>query len=321
MELRNVSLDVLRIMACFGVIIVHTAGSYVYHNLVGVGSLYWQESVVMDGLVRWCVPIFVMLTGFFFLNLDKELPLKKLYGKKILRLMISVIFWTLFYAITIHTMPYYPFGSQNSHFWYIGMCIGLYISMPVMRMIASNEKLLSYSCWIWLFIECYCFIGRYVEVPIVFTDYVFTDYVGYCLWGYYLSCVKLTKKQEVCIYILGLIALIVNSIIPLFSYTTKGFAYETPGVVFSSLALFLFVLRHPLHFGNRIYKVIGYVSKLTLGIYMVHIFVLTEIFFRVYSFITNPVLLVPVIVLAVFFISLVISIIISKIPFVGKWVV
>mgnify|MGYP002623876469 CR=1 FL=1 len=213
---RNISCDLLRIAACIGVITIHTAGSPIFHNMVEHGSLWWAECVIIDAFVRWAVPVFVLLTGFFFLNPQKQLPLKKLYGKNILRLVICQIFWTLFYAITLH-WHFYPFGDQSSHFWYIGMCIGLYISMPVLRMIAANEKLLAYSCWIWLFIRCYYFIGKFVEVPLVFTDFVFTDYVGYCLWGYYLKTLDFKRWQLNLVYVLGILGLLTNIIVPLVS--------------------------------------------------------------------------------------------------------
>ena len=319
MESRNVSLDLLRILACLGVITGHTAGSFTFYDYVEIGSLHWQESVVMNGLIRWSVPVFAMLTGFFSLNPNKALPLKKLYGNKVLRLVISVIFWTCFYALTLHS-KWYPFGRLDNHFWYIGMCIGLYISMPVLRMIASDEKLLSYSCWIWLGIRTYYFIGRFVEVPIAITDYVFADFVGYCLWGYYLSRIKMSKKQAVCVYVFGLVVLVTNCVVPLFTHTIL-FGNETLGVIIPSLAIFLFALKHSCHVGDRLEKAIENVSKLTFGIYMVHVFVLAELFSRMYRFIQQPILLTMICVGAVFVISFGIVWAIKKIPFVGRWVV
>lgn len=316
---RNVTLDVLRILACVGVIVVHTAGAPIVHGWVKAGSNEYKMCVVMDAFVRWCVPIFVMLTGFFLLNPQKGLPLKKLYGKNILHIIISLVFWTLFYAVTLH-WRWYPFGGQDSHFWYIGMCIGLYISMPVLRMIAANNKLLSYSCWLWLFIRCYYFVGRFVELPFIFTDFVYTDYVGYCLWGWYISQVELKSWHKRLVYMLGFTGLVANIVVPLVSSVSIT-AYETPPVICTSVALFLFFIEHPINLSDRVNKVIFDLSKSTFGIYMVHIFVLTELHSRVYRFIQQPILLTVVIVGAAFVISYGIVWIIRRIPFVGKWVV
>ena len=319
MESRNISLDLLRVLACFGVITVHTSGSPVHHGLVEVGSVEFGMCVVMDALVRWSVPIFVMLTGFFFLKPEKELTMKKLYGWNILHLVASQAFWTCFYALTLH-WRWYPFGGQDSHFWYIGMCIGLYISMPVLRVIATNVRILFYSCWIWLIIRCYFFVGRFIDLPLIFTDFVFTDYVGYCLWGYYISIIQFKSWHKKLVYLFGVVGLLINIFVPFVSSTSVT-AYETPSVICISVAVFLFAIEHPFQLSEGSAKLITNLSRATLGIYMVHMFVLIEFFSRMYRFIQHPILLIVLCVGTVFVISYGIVWIIKKIPFVGKWVV
>ena len=318
MDNRELTFDVLRILACFGVITIHTAGSFIYHGLVSLGSSDYVMCVIMGALVRWSVPIFVMLTGYFMLRPEKQLPLRKLYGWNVPHLVVAQVFWTCFYAVTLH-WQWYPWGGQDSHFWYIGMCIGLYISMPALRMIAADAKLLSYSCWVWLLIRFYYFVGRFVTVPIVFTDFVFTDYVGYCLWGYYISQVNMKSLHKQIVYALGIVGVLTNIIVPLVSPVSIT-AYETPNVILTSIALFLFVIEHPLRFSSTVSKWIAQISRLTLGIYMVHMFVLVELFSRLYRFVQQPVLLTVLCVSLVFAGSAVMIWIIKKIPFVGKWV-
>ncbi len=319
MESRNVSLDVLRIVACFGVVAIHVSGGPIFHGWVKAGCDGYAIYVVMGALVRWAVPVFVMLTGFFFLDPQKELPLKKLFKRNILRLIVAQIFWTAFYALTLH-WRWYPFGGQDSHFWYIGMCIGLYISMPVLRMIAANNKLLTYSCWLWLLIRCYYFVGRFVELPLVFTDYVYTDYVGYCLFGWYISRVELKTWHKRLIYLLGIAGLVVNVTVPFVSSASVS-NYEAPSVICTSIALFLFFVEHPINLSDRVNNVVYDMSKSTFGIYMVHVFVLTELHSRVYRFIQHPVLLTVMTVGATFLISYGIIGVIRRIPVVKKWVV
>ena len=316
---RYFSLDILRILACVGVITIHTAGSFSHHSLVAVGSFDYVSCIIIGALVRWSVPIFVMLTGFFFLKQDKQLSIKKLYGWNILHLVVSQVFWTCFYALTLH-WQWYPFGGQDSHFWYIGMCIGLYVSMPVLRMIASNAKILSYSCWIWLFIRCYFFVGTFIDVPIEFTDFVFTDYVGYCLWGYYISTIQFKSWHKKLVYLLGIIGLIANILIPIVSSISIS-AYEAPTAICTSIAVFLFAIDHPLQLAGGMAKFLTNLSKATLGIYMVHMFVLIELFSRLYRYVQQPVLLTVLCVCAVFVISSGIVWVLKKIPYVGKWVV
>lgn len=320
---RNYSMDVLRIVACLGVVLHHVTSSMYAMGYVDSGSKEWMFNTALYNFTKWSVPIFVMITGFFFLNPAKELPLKKLYGKYILRLVLSLVFWTWFYAIILQCIYvcYYPFGGQDNNFWYIGMCIGLYISMPVLRIVAANDKLLSYSCWIWLFIRFYLYIGKYVEVPIVFTDYVYTGYVGYCLWGYYLSRLKLDQKQERAMYIVGLVSLVVTVVLPVVSDGKVSFSFESPGPILISIAMFYFVIKHPVQLSSKATKIISHLSAMTFGIYMVHTFVAIETFTRIHRFIPNVYLLSLASFIVTFVLSYVIILIIKQIPILKKWVV
>jgi surface polysaccharide O-acyltransferase-like enzyme len=268
----------------------------------------------------WAIPIFAMITGYFFLRPEKELPLKKLYGKYILRLLLALVFWTIFYAAFLD-FPFYPFTGKEFNFWYVAVCIGLYISMPVLRCIASDDRLLAYSCWLWLFIRIYCNIEMFVVVPFEVTDFVFTEYIGYCLWGYYLTRIKWNPKQTHLVYFGGVAYIIINT---LFALITKGetrVAFDNMDPFFLCVAILLFVHNHPIHLRPSLERLVTYSSGLVFGIYMVQTFVDMEIFTRIHRFIPNVFALVPIAFVALFAISYVIILIIKQIPVLKKWVV
>lgn len=317
---REQSMDMLRILVCLGVIFSHSGDMCFTIGIVEKGSFEWGVCYVVKQIINFSVPIFTMLTGYFFLNPQKELPMKKLYGKKILRLVTALVFWTLFNAVLIHTR-YYPFGGPDTNFWYVGMCIGLYISMPVLRRVAVNDKLLSYSCWAWLIIMCYGFVGRFVEVPIVVTDYVFVEFVGYCLWGFYLSKMSLTKKKVRLVYVIGLFAVLTTFAVPLLTMGKVSFQYSDPVPALAVSAVFLYFVKHPIKFSVKSEKVLTHFSKATFGIYLAHSFVVVEVFSRLYRFFPNPYMLVPIAFCAIFGLSYVITVIIKQIPVLKDWVV
>ena len=317
---RNPTMDLLRILACMGVIIAHSGAMCFTIGAVEKGTTVWEVCRIVKAVALWSVPLFTMLTGFFFLNPEKELPLKKLYGRNTLRLVIALVFWTLFNAMTVHSQ-FYPFGGIETNFWYVGMCIGLYISMPVLRRIAGNGKLLSYSCWIWFFIRCYYYIGKYVDVPIVITDYVFTEFVGYCLWGYYLGQLALDKKRATLVYLLGLVAVLAIVILPLLTKEKVSFGYADPAPMLATFAIFLFFIRHPLNVSEKANKVLAHFSKATFGIYMAHSFVVIETYSRLYRFFPNPYVLVPVAFIVIFGLSYFITLVIKQIPVLKDWIV
>ena len=92
---RTVYFDYLRVFAAFAVIIIHTAAQNWYS--VDVNSFEWQVLNFYDAIVRWGVPVFVMISGSLFLG--KEIPLKKIYAKYILRMAISFIVWSVVYTV------------------------------------------------------------------------------------------------------------------------------------------------------------------------------------------------------------------------------
>lgn len=317
---RNQSIDLLRIMACFGVILIHIASSFFSHHYVNEGSLEWKLCVVLYNGFLWSVPLFAMITGFLFLNPNKELPLKKLYGKNILRLILALVFWTLFYAVTIH-FPFYPFPCKKAHFWYVEICLGLYISLPLLKRVALDEKLLSYSCWIWLFIRFFINLKMFVQLPFHVTNHIFPEYVGYCLWGYYLTRIKFTRIQTRMVYLIGLLYLIANITLTILTEgeMREGFVNMDP--FFACIAVFLFVMRHPARFSVTTARIITGFAEMTFGILMVHSFVDMMIFSRLHAFIPSFYLMVPMAFVGVLLASGVIVFIIKQIPVLKHWVV
>ena len=89
--------DILRTIAVFAVIMIHFC-AYGFCNY-DVYSLDWQIINAYESWIRWAVPVFVMVSGMFFLDQQKEITLSKLYRKNILRLVVAVLFWGFLYQV------------------------------------------------------------------------------------------------------------------------------------------------------------------------------------------------------------------------------
>ena len=94
---RIIYLDILRILATFAVIIIHVCSQN--WNKVAPSSYEWNVFNFFSGISRWAVPIFVMISGTLFLDNRRNINIKKLYTKNILRIITAFIFWSLFYTI------------------------------------------------------------------------------------------------------------------------------------------------------------------------------------------------------------------------------
>ena len=72
---RTIYFDYLRVLATFAVMILHISAQN--WGACDVQSFDWQVFNFFDSIVRWSVPIFVMISGALFLN--RDIPLKKIY--------------------------------------------------------------------------------------------------------------------------------------------------------------------------------------------------------------------------------------------------
>ena len=144
---RNNAYDYLRISASLGVMVLHLAAQK-YHS-ISMYSHEWQVLNFYDSIVRWTVPVFVMISGALFLS--RDITIDKLYMRYIPRLAVSYIFWSLIYAIAVgynfreHKIAWL---SGHYHMWYIPMCIGLYIMFPIVKEIVHNKHITYYYLFV-----------------------------------------------------------------------------------------------------------------------------------------------------------------------------
>ena len=82
---RTAYFDYLRVFATFAVVILHLSGQN--WNNTNVNGFEWRVFNGYDSLVRWAVPVFVMISGALFL--DRNISPKKIYSKYVLRLFVS----------------------------------------------------------------------------------------------------------------------------------------------------------------------------------------------------------------------------------------
>ena len=90
-------IDILRIVACFSVIMLHTSAQPWYN--LPVDSMGFKIANSYDALFRFGVPVFVMISGALFLVPGKKMDVRRLYRHNIFRLVILYIFWSCLYGL------------------------------------------------------------------------------------------------------------------------------------------------------------------------------------------------------------------------------
>lgn len=332
------NLDLLRIIAISAVVVIHTTQNM---GKLDVYGFDWAVLNVYDGLVRWAVPVFVMIGGVLFLNPAKEQPLKKLYSKNVLRIVTIILFWGLVYAALNHPPADLSFESLYAffrtavlghyHMWFLYMIAGLYILVPPLRCIAASPKTLDYFLAVAFVLNTALpFLTSFGHLSLItqLTDNMLFQmplgYSFYFLLGFWLSQRDFTRKQETGIYLLGIAGVAATILLTYAASQAAGksvFTYYgnfSLPVCLASAALFVFSRRWPIAPGGK-HPVISRLSAGTLGVYLVHVIVLDALAHAGLGALAfNPVLAVPATAAAAIVISFALAALMTKIPFFNK---
>ena len=340
---RTSAYDYLRILASFCVIVLHLASQKI--NSINVYSKEWQVLNFYDGIVRWTVPVFVMISGTLFLS--REISLKKIYLRYIPRLAVSYVFWAFTYSASVG----YDFREHkimwlagHYHMWYVPMCIGLYIMLPIVKQIVINKHVTYYyllASFIFAFIipSVFSFTKdfglQWMESGIdVINDIVYDmnmkllmGFTAYFVLGYVLSKINLSQTKRIYIYVLGLFGFLFTIVATLYaSYqNAKHVAYNgnfTVNVLLESIAVFT-AFKYMDYKNEKINKIAAQLAKYSYGAYLVHALIIEklEAVFHINTVSFYPGLSVPLLGCVVFLVSYAISFILNQIPVVNKYIV
>ena len=335
---RVIYLDLLRIVSMIAVVVLHTASARQIY--VDVYSLAWNSFNIYNGIVRWAVPVFVMISGALFLNPLREVTVKQILTKNLLRIVTVYIFWSVLNAFIDSLMYSGSFFdyliSGRYHMWFLLMIAGLYLVVPLLRKITVDNVITRYFL-ILSFVMAILLpavgallkplnIGLVNSISEVFGRMNFLGYVFYFVLGYYLSSVDIPKKSMGICYILGVFGFISTVLLTLLSSFYSGetneffYGYLTVNVMLESVLVFVLFKNKIQVKNDKAKKVIMYLSKLSLGVYMTHVFFL-ELFIKLGldTLSMNPVISVPCISILAVLMSLLVSALLNKVPVVNKY--
>jgi surface polysaccharide O-acyltransferase-like enzyme len=343
---RLVHYDLVRVIAIFAVIVVHTSGSF-YRALAPVASFDWQVSNIYSTSGKFSICIFIMVSGMLFLNPKKNVTIAALFRKNILRIAVAFVFWSVAYAlfglhVKIKMNGYQPgyihsfildIFNGNYHMWFCYMIIGIYMVIPFLRLITGDEKLMKYFMLLSVIfvsiIPVVQLLPDTVSVPLglVVTQLKLNFVLGWTgifVMGYYLSYCSISRKSEIIIYILGVLSLLITIVLNGYMSVRNNQTYEplydltNINILLTAVAVFIFFRLHvsKVEFSERTKKIILNLSECSFGIYFIHVFMI--IMFQQYKLDTmlyNAVIAVPVLSAGIFLVSWILIYVFRKIPF------
>ena len=313
---RIAYLDVLRLLATIAVIWLHvTCADF----LSFAGDANYYQSLVYDSLSRWCVPVFVMISGALFLRPEKRISLKGLYVKSIGRLVACYVLWALIYYFVFSYDGAFSLGfllKPHFHLWFLRMLAFVYVLVPVLRLVAVNEKITLYCLIVWM---VYLFLGFWGRFDLFMLNPVI-GYAGYFLLGYYLSQKTFSKKQVLLACLVGLAGLLVT-VFGTYVLSEKGhqaneryFSYLSLNVAVMAMPVFIVVKQWSPKLGKKILGFSDLVRKDLFGVYLTHALWLPLVNTVAFRHWCSPLITIPLITVTVFLLSLALTKLIRLIP-------
>lgn len=333
---RLVYLDLLRILATFAVIFLHACSTNDF--FVCSNTSNWYITLIGDSLVRWCVPVFVMISGALFLNPDRNVTYRDILTKRIPRLLVAYVFWTGIYILQGYTYSGFEgftvlrflkrSAHSTAHLWFLPMLMGVYFLIPVLHTITRDKKTMRYVLVLWIVLVFVSFL-RFVELFKemnhfygLFNMNTVAGFSGYFILGYYLSRQTFSKRQRMWIYLIGVAGALITIFGTIYISTSKKggdelfFNYFSIQVVAMAVSLFVFVKQ--LNCGKIVQRFVNFVRKDLFGIYLVHALWLVYINTETVRHCCSVAITLPLITIATFVLSLFTIKLIRLIPVLRK---
>lgn len=280
---RNYPLDLIRVIACLMVVLMLSPMPSENANGIFLSLLSYMTAP--------CIGLFFMVSGVLLLPVKEETGtfLKRRLGK----ILGPTLVWSLIYIGYNHyqgtdhswwkEILSLPFSAQgHGVMWFMYTLTGLYLIAPVLSkwLQACSKRELEFYLLLWVVTLCYPLLRLFLSIQTGETGilYYCTGYVGYFLLGHYLN-----KYPEAVSWRFLLPAVFMALLAPVFC---KWKQYEVDFYsLFWYLSIFVVILctawfKVLIQYGKfileqgKIRTGITWVSNLSFGIYLMHIFVM-----------------------------------------------
>ena len=325
------------------VIVVHTSSlSKSPYNL----AVAWPF-ILSFAFAKTCVPLFVMLSGALLLG--KTEAYGAFFKKRIKKVLVPWIVWTFIYmfwnynfnhyvASTVSQWKYFFELTFLSQLWFLPLIFSLYLITPLLRAMISKFKTADskYFLLLWfIWVSVLPFLHPSPALPQPSAAGLLSlavYYSGYFFLGFTLTKLKFSKKRIMFPFTITVIGIAI-SLIEIFliknitTYPSIVFDYFAPGIVITSIGLFLLIS----HLftktisikSNKLNSIIILLSSASLGIYIVH-----SLFMQIFdaplqkyflvNFATVPILEIYLHALIIFVLSFGLVYLLKRIPLVRQ---
>ena len=287
MRERVVFFDVLRCVAAIAVIAIHVLAPY--RQMLGdIPFDQWVTAVGVNSVTRWAVPVFILISGALMLSDRRPFNAQYYLKRRLGKVLVPFLLWSAFYAllsgltikgydlgVTEQVLRDSPWHATYYHLGFFYYFIPLYLLIPFFQFVVRNHgdnALYAYVA-IWLVTTLLYFMG----IDGVWSNQLWL-YSGYLPLGYLLyQRVPVTLGWTVLFSLLGIAALattaymVIGDSLAADKYTVgRWLSYKTLNVVLAASMIFTLCRYVGEGLSAPVNRVIGFISKHSLGIYLLH---------------------------------------------------
>ena len=326
-KIRNIDIDFIKVIACIGVVLLHTTMPGFKETRI------WNYSSYLYYLGTYSIPLFFMVNGYLLLG-KSEIKYSYIL-EKIKWILITVCSWNLIIWLLKRDFTANPVKKiaasliQKGYFfqfWFFGSLILIYLCLPILKKILHSKRsylyILSLLVVIGLIFELVNFLLQMpVQTYVIQTFRLWTWFFYYILGGlvaqFEIDNLKYIFKGWM--KVVSMLLLLISPMILFFMAKTiyhnlfAEYFYDILLVKVISLGLFLTLLT--LTIDSNKYKIIYFLSVQTMGVFIIHTYVM-QIWQKFIGFnIVGAYLFFPIFTLII---SFIIIMILMRIPYINR---
>jgi surface polysaccharide O-acyltransferase-like enzyme len=284
LDQRSGSFDVMRVSACLAVVLLHLSATIVMQP-DQLGTVSWHMANVIDSATRWCVPVFVMLSGALLLDAKRHASPREFWTRRMNRLLPALIFWsTVYFAwrayfwkqpLSFNTIAQDLIeGRPYIHLYFLFLIAGLYLVTPFLARVATSlgSKQLGQA----IVIMAALALGANMADSLATSAFtLFLPYIAYYFAGLY--CFRVLADRPGPYGMLLASAIVMTTVLTALLVSAKGlddrwsfYFYEdfSPTVMMMAVTVFMVLLRASI--SPTIQSLAQRLAPWTLGVYVAH---------------------------------------------------
>lgn len=279
MERKNSSIEILRIVAMFFIVLSHCC----VHGLKDVESSIFFNNVILDICVlgNLGVVIFILITGY--LSVNKDFKLKKIFKLEFITITYSLLFLVIKQLVMGEVFlgelikSFFPILSKR--YWFMTAYICLYVFTPFINSFINSISKKKFLNLIYISVFSCFIIPTFTTADLYFNE-LFQFITLYCIGGYIRKYIisdhniykKTNRVLYMCVCCLVISAVIIEGVAKnnsiLSEYSTYFFNRNSIFILLLGICILILVIEKGKEKESN--KMINLISSTMLGVYLIH---------------------------------------------------